>query len=277
MKLLVQMDEKFWKVEECKDVHLKAECLHILKMLKVKYRTFLTMILTCALSYFYGRLIENRTTDPENLIFESYIPEGISFWTLFIWEHLPSTCLMLVEISMDFIIFSMVSLTALQFKLLAYEMNNIFALEDDLTINASFRTLLNDTFSVVVLMYLGVIILILCIEIYFIMSMDSLEEIIRAVVYAALMFFEFFICYCFPAQAKWYENMSSSSRYAKAMLLLQGKSQIKVMFTVGGFLNLNLQTGLSVSIVFSFWSLVMVAGGQWRLAFQLTRGLIIKT
>nr|CAI5837750.1 unnamed protein product [Callosobruchus analis] len=121
---------------------------------------------------------------------------------------------MLVEISMDFIIFSMVSLTALQFKLLAYEMNNIFALEDDLTINArfkkcndhltfllSFRTLLNDTFSVVVLMYLGVIILILCIEIYFIMSMDSLEEIIRAVVYAALMFFEFFICYCFPAQA----------------------------------------------------------------------------
>nr|CAI5837746.1 unnamed protein product [Callosobruchus analis] len=71
--------------------------------------------------------------------------------------------------------------------------------------------------------------------------------------------------------------MSSSSRYAKAMLLLQGKSQIKVMFTVGGFLNLNLQTGLSVSIVFSFWSLVMVAGGQWRLAFQLTRGLIIKT
>nr|CAI5837758.1 unnamed protein product [Callosobruchus analis] len=139
MKLLVQMDEKFWKVEECKDVHLKAECLHILKMLKVKYRTFLTMILTCALSYFYGRLIENRTTDPENLIFESYIPEGISFWTLFIWEHLPSTCLMLVEISMDFIIFSMVSLTALQFKLLAYEMNNIFALEDDLTINARFK------------------------------------------------------------------------------------------------------------------------------------------
>nr|CAI5837754.1 unnamed protein product [Callosobruchus analis] len=271
MKLLVQMDEKFWKVEECKDVHLKAECLHILKMLKVKYRTFLTMILTCALSYFYGRLIENRTTDPENLIFESYIPEGISFWTLFIWEHLPSTCLMLVEISMDFIIFSMVSLTALQFKLLAYEMNNIFALEDDLTINARFKKC-NDHLTFLL--------------------RDSLEEIIRAVVYAALMFFEFFICYCFPAQAlvdesekvvqslynsKWYENMSSSSRYAKAMLLLQGKSQIKVMFTVGGFLNLNLQTGLSVSIVFSFWSLVMVAGGQWRLAFQLTRGLIIKT
>nr|CAI5837751.1 unnamed protein product [Callosobruchus analis] len=46
---------------------------------------------------------------------------------------------MLVEISMDFIIFSMVSLTALQFKLLAYEMNNIFALEDDLTINARFK------------------------------------------------------------------------------------------------------------------------------------------
>nr|CAH7750489.1 unnamed protein product [Callosobruchus chinensis] len=139
MKLLVQMDEKFWRVEDCENVQLKTECLHTLKMLKVKYRTFLTMILTCALSYFYGRLIENRTADPENLIFESYIPEGVSFWTLFIWEHLPSTCLMLVEISMDFIIFSIISLTALQFKLLAYEMNNIFALEDDSITNARFK------------------------------------------------------------------------------------------------------------------------------------------
>nr|CAH7750491.1 unnamed protein product [Callosobruchus chinensis] len=46
---------------------------------------------------------------------------------------------MLVEISMDFIIFSIISLTALQFKLLAYEMNNIFALEDDSITNARFK------------------------------------------------------------------------------------------------------------------------------------------
>nr|CAH7750498.1 unnamed protein product [Callosobruchus chinensis] len=190
-----------------------------------------------------------RTTDPENLIYESYIPKGISFWTLFIWEHLPGYCLVVVEIAMDFFIFSLISLTALQFKLLAYEMTNIFELEDDSIINDSFRALLNNTFSVVLLMYLGIIVLILCVEIYLIMSMDSLEEIIRAVVYAALMFFEFFICYCFPAQA-WYENMGSRSPYAKATLLLQGKCQIEVIFTAGGFLELNLQTALSVSVVF---------------------------
>nr|CAH7750495.1 unnamed protein product [Callosobruchus chinensis] len=250
MKLLVQMDEKFWKVEDCENVELKTECLHTLKMLKVKYRTFVTMMLACAVSYFYGRLFENRTTDPENLIYESYIPKGISFWTLFIWEHLPGYCLVVVEIAMDFFIFSLISLTALQFKLLAYEMTNIFELEDDSIINDSFRALLNNTFSVVLLMYLGIIVLILCVEIYLIMSMDSLEEIIRAVVYAALMFFEFFICYCFPAQAKWYENMGSRSPYAKATLLLQGKCQIEVIFTAGGFLELNLQTALSVSVVF---------------------------
>nr|CAH7750494.1 unnamed protein product [Callosobruchus chinensis] len=278
MKLLVQMDEKFWKVEDCENVELKTECLHTLKMLKVKYRTFVTMMLACAVSYFYGRLFENRTTDPENLIYESYIPKGISFWTLFIWEHLPGYCLVVVEIAMDFFIFSLISLTALQFKLLAYEMTNIFELEDDSIINdrfkrcndqlsflLSFRALLNNTFSVVLLMYLGIIVLILCVEIYLIMSMDSLEEIIRAVVYAALMFFEFFICYCFPAQAsvdesekvvealynsKWYENMGSRSPYAKATLLLQGKCQIEVIFTAGGFLELNLQTALSVSVVF---------------------------
>nr|CAH7750499.1 unnamed protein product [Callosobruchus chinensis] len=185
-----------------------------------------------------------RTTDPENLIYESYIPKGISFWTLFIWEHLPGYCLVVVEIAMDFFIFSLISLTALQFKLLAYEMTNIFELEDDSIINDRFKRC-NDQLSFLL--------------------RDSLEEIIRAVVYAALMFFEFFICYCFPAQAsvdesekvvealynsKWYENMGSRSPYAKATLLLQGKCQIEVIFTAGGFLELNLQTALSVSVVF---------------------------
>ncbi|CAH2002728.1 unnamed protein product [Acanthoscelides obtectus] len=151
-------------------------------------------------------------------------------------------------------------------------MNNIFAgdyftikaqfgkCDDQLSFLLRFKTLINNTFSTVVLMYLGIVVLILCLEMYYTMTMDTFQEIIRAVVYAALMFFEFFICYCIPAQAlideseklveglynsNWYEHMGSSASYGKAMTLLQGKSQMRVMFTIGGFLNLNMQTGLA--------------------------------
>nr|CAI5820265.1 unnamed protein product [Callosobruchus analis] len=94
---------------------------------------------------------------------------------------------------------------------------------------------------------------------------------LRAVVYAALMFFEFFMCYCFPAQSLvdeviacfdslkfanssqkiattlfdsgWYNHI----KYYRSTILLLGKAQLQANFTVGGFLNLDLQTGLAVN------------------------------
>ncbi|CAH1997784.1 unnamed protein product [Acanthoscelides obtectus] len=274
MQLLVDMDERFWKIEECRNKELKAECLQKMKILKIKYRSYVSVLLSCILSYYYGRLIENRTADGDNLLFESYLPKGVPFWFMFLWMHIPGYGLSLLDITIDCTVFSIVSLTAIQFKLLAYEMQNIFAeasdyftikdkftrCNDQLSFLLCFKTLLNNTLSTMMLMYLGMVVLILCLEMYYIMTMNSFQGIVRALIYAALIFFEFFICYCVPFQelvdesgklveclydSRWYEHVGSTAPYAKAMLLLQGKSQMNVMLTAGGFLKMNLQTGLA--------------------------------
>ncbi|CAH2002731.1 unnamed protein product [Acanthoscelides obtectus] len=240
MQLLVDMDERFWKIEECRNKELKAECLQKMKILKIKYRSYVSVLLSCILSYYYGRLIENRTADGDNLLFESYLPKGVPFWFMFLWMHIPGYGLSLLDITIDCTVFSIVSLTAIQFKLLAYEMQNIFAEASDyFTIKDKF-TRCNDQLSFLL--------------------WNSFQGIVRALIYAALIFFEFFICYCVPFQelvdesgklveclydSRWYEHVGSTAPYAKAMLLLQGKSQMNVMLTAGGFLNMNLQTGIA--------------------------------
>ncbi|CAH2011056.1 unnamed protein product [Acanthoscelides obtectus] len=78
------------------------------------------------------------------------------------------------------------------------------------------------------------------------------------------MFFEFFICYCYPAQdltdeadklsesiysSRWYDYPI----YQKDVLMLTGKTQIQVIFTVGGILKLDLPTGMAaIKTMFSY-------------------------
>ncbi|VEN37306.1 unnamed protein product [Callosobruchus maculatus] len=206
------------------------------------------------------------------MMFESYIPKWMNFWVMFAWQHLPAYGFPVIELAMDFTVFSIVSLTAMQFRLLRHEMEVIFKDSKDgifvmdkfrkcsehLTFLLGFRDSVNSTFSWVVFLYLGIITLIICIEIYFISILENTEDMLRAVVYAALMFFEFFICYCFPAQSLvdesqkiattffdsgWYNHL----KYHRNTILLLGKAQLQVNFTVGGFLNLDLQTGLTMA------------------------------
>ncbi|VEN36223.1 unnamed protein product [Callosobruchus maculatus] len=69
-------------------------------------------------------------------------------------------------------------------------------------------------------------------------------------------FFVFFICYCYPAQelTTEAENLAESvyacewynfPEFQKDVLILLGKSRIKVAFNMGGILDLNLETGMA--------------------------------
>nr|CAH7762643.1 unnamed protein product [Callosobruchus chinensis] len=60
------------------------------------------------------------------MMFESYIPKWMNFWVMFAWQHLPAYGFAFIELAMDFTVFSIVSLTAMQFRLLRYEMEVIF-------------------------------------------------------------------------------------------------------------------------------------------------------
>ncbi|CAH1978585.1 unnamed protein product [Acanthoscelides obtectus] len=78
----------------------------------------------------------------------------------------------------------------------------------------------------------------------------------RAVIYSALMFFEFFICYCFPAQelmtqskelpdilycTNWYRYQ----KHSKDVLTFLGKCQVPITLNVGGMVELDLRTAVA--------------------------------
>ncbi|CAH1956126.1 unnamed protein product [Acanthoscelides obtectus] len=116
--------------------------------------------------------------------------------------------------------------------------------------------MVNETFSSLMLIYMGVVTLIICIEIYTMITMDSTADILAAILYAAQMFFEFFICYCFPAQDLTNEaellsvtmfgtNWYLYPAYYKDMMLFLGKSRLKVIYSAGGLFDLNRQTGMA--------------------------------
>ncbi|CAH2000654.1 unnamed protein product [Acanthoscelides obtectus] len=209
MALLKDMDERFWRVDSYDhQPELKQAYLVLFNKARVKYIIYMTMMISCCVSYHYGRLVKDGRHIDNNLPFKSYLPGWMPFWVLFAWQHIASFGLVSTEIAMDVMIYSILSLTALQFKLLQHEMENIFSLENDKkcevmdllkkrikrcddhhTLLLNFRTELNDAFSGLLLVYLEVITVILCIELYFLSILDDLEDIIRALVYGALMFF----------------------------------------------------------------------------------------
>nr|CAI5829641.1 unnamed protein product [Callosobruchus analis] len=213
--IMSNMRKKFWNIEDYDHPTLREEYYETVKTLRKKCKSYVAIMLLCAVVFFYGRIIQDGQKITDNMVFKSHIPRSIDFWTLFAWEHIPASGLVLLEVSLDVIVLNILTMTKLQFRLLRYEVEKIFSYTSEKRENFSlkikrcnehhtfllgFRAMVNDTFSSLMLIYMGVVILILCIEMYLMMSMDSLADILGAALYAAQMFFEFFVCYCFPAQ-----------------------------------------------------------------------------
>nr|CAI5824709.1 unnamed protein product [Callosobruchus analis] len=250
-QLLTEMREKFWDISNYTDKEL-VHC-HQKNVCRVNHLP--NKQLTPCLYIFTG----------DNLIFASYLPEGMPFWVLFTWQHIPGVGLVLLEVAMDFLICSILSLTAMQYTLLRYELERVFGdypgkkenektvserisrCNDQLTFLLSFKNTINEVFSSLMLVYIAVVVLILCFEIYLLFQMESIEHMIKILLYSGFMFFEFFICFCYPAQdltaaaeklansiyfSDWYDYPN----HHKEILMLIGKSQIRVVFMAGGLL-----------------------------------------
>nr|CAI5829648.1 unnamed protein product [Callosobruchus analis] len=174
------------------------------------------------------------------MVFKSHIPRSIDFWTLFAWEHIPASGLVLLEVSLDVIVLNILTMTKLQFRLLRYEVEKIF----------SYTSEKRENFSLKIKR---------CNEHHTFLLGDSLADILGAALYAAQMFFEFFVCYCFPAQdltdeaellsvTLYSNNWNLYPAYYKDIMIFLGKSRLEVIYSAGGLLNINHQTGMSVSI-----------------------------
>nr|CAI5847028.1 unnamed protein product [Callosobruchus analis] len=171
------------------------------------------------------------------MLFKSYIPKFVNFWILFTWEHIPASGLVVLELSLDVIVLNILTMTKLQFKILRYEFENIFY--DDHGKNRDIRLKIKK-----------------CCDHHTFLLEDSIADILGAAVYAAQMFFEFFICYCCPAQelkdeaellseSLYFNNWHLHPAYYKDIAIFLGKSRIQVIYSAGGLMNLDLQTGMA--------------------------------
>nr|CAI5847037.1 unnamed protein product [Callosobruchus analis] len=180
------MRKRFWSIEDYSYPLLKKEYFEVSHSLRKECISYVGMMLLCATVFCYGRIIQDGQKVADNMLFKSYIPKFVNFWILFTWEHIPASGLVVLELSLDVIVLNILTMTKLQFKILRYEFENIFYDDhgknrdirlkikkccDHHTFLLEFREMLNNTFSLLMLIYMGVIILILCIEMYLMMSL----------------------------------------------------------------------------------------------------------
>nr|CAH7744864.1 unnamed protein product [Callosobruchus chinensis] len=186
--LMSNMRKQFWHIEDYDHPALRKEYYKTVKTLRKKCKSYAAIMLLCAVVFFYGRIIQDGQKVTDNMVFKSHIPRSIDFWTMFAWEHIPASGLVLLEVSLDVIVLNILTMTKLQFRLLRYEVEKIFSNNNERSedFNLKMRRCnehhtfllgakVNDTFSSLMLIYMGVVILILCIEMYLMMSMKQMR------------------------------------------------------------------------------------------------------
>ncbi|XP_023309980.1 odorant receptor 85b-like [Anoplophora glabripennis] len=129
---------------------------------------------------------------------------------------------------------------------------------------------INDVFSEGLLVYVIVIVLSMCVQMYIVSTQHSLMELIKPLFYLTNALVQYIFCYCLPAQAlsdeadrtteyayfsRWYENPSSAK---VAQLMILGRSQKKTHILAGGIVKIDLETCLKV-LFLSLTSLVIKA------------------
>nr|CAH7743804.1 unnamed protein product [Callosobruchus chinensis] len=122
----------------------------------------------------------------------------------------------------------------------------------------SFANLINQTFTVSMVVYVGNIVSLLCIYMYHLSIMTTPNiYTIRDFFVLLLTLYGFIICYCWPAQnfvdenenmrisvysSNWYEYL----KYSKPILMVIKRLDLKVSISAGGIANINLETCLKV-------------------------------
>nr|CAH7761187.1 unnamed protein product [Callosobruchus chinensis] len=173
---------------------------------------------------------------------------------------------------------SAISLASMQLNMLAFELQRIFKhLDAENNVNNqeirrrivkcskhhslifSFRSLLNQTFSTVMVLYTALMILVLCIGLYALFALDKMEDILRTLAYVAIFNYEFFACYCLPSQeltdlsisltqslyfTEWYQF----PKLYKTIFLLFGQLRMTATFNVRGIASFGYETGMKVGV-----------------------------
>ncbi|KAJ8919414.1 hypothetical protein NQ315_016508 [Exocentrus adspersus] len=211
---LLKETERFWTTEKIRYHEERLEYLRILKILKNIFKAYWILIaVNVSLFLIISLILKN-----ENLVFRIYRIESIPRYALLLLELFTFLgAIIIPAISLDLFILSLMILVSTQFKIVNTEFERLFndvIPEKDLTVTKrsiketvdhhsfllDFVNRMNNVFSASLLIYLGVIVLSVCTEMYLISVQDSFKKCIQPAAYIVQGLVQYAFCYCLPAQ-----------------------------------------------------------------------------
>nr|QNH68065.1 odorant receptor 41 [Apriona germarii] len=288
LNLLRTMESHFWNSENMKDSSTKKDLQKIFKFLK-NVSDFFTFLCTIVAILFIIKGFLGQT------IYEIYIPQWFPFYLSVFYQSL--ACVMTITcpvVGTDMFIFTTFMLTSLQFKMLNEEIKSIYGGSEENRIDThtiksrlkkcvghhiflqNYVKLLNDTFSEVLFIYNGEIVLSLCVEMYIVSTQNSIQAAVKAALYVFTGLFQYTVCYCIAAQAitdqageisnsvyfsNWYKYPEKYIRTATILMMLNGQKPI--IITALKFMKVDLETCLkTIQTMLSYFMFLRTIGIQ---------------
>ncbi|CAH2010228.1 unnamed protein product [Acanthoscelides obtectus] len=264
--MLIKVDKSFWKIDDTVNPMERQTYLKITKETRQMFHLLVFLFMFWLFSTF------GIYSTP----MESYRPPWIPLTPLIAFENVFCVLLVITIITIDVLIMTIVILTTIQFKMVSAEVTKLFTDTSEMrytqnTFNQKlkklidhhnfllhFASLINQTFTVSMVVYVGNIVSLLCIYMYHLSIMTTPNiYTIRDFFVLLLTLYGFVICYCWPAQnfadenekirdsvysSNWYEYL----RFSKPILMIMKRLELKVSISAGGIANINLETCLKV-------------------------------
>nr|CAH7740243.1 unnamed protein product [Callosobruchus chinensis] len=282
-KIFQNVETIFWRIEDIADETQKTECKKIL--LQGRYTIHAWTFLFVLWLFFCLRI--------KSLPLNCYQPKWMPLPFLIALENVTFILLSMGVIAIDGIIMNLFLMTAIQLKMLNREFKSMFDTNDENVIAQKivkliqhhdfmlwFTSLINQTISASMVIFLGNIVSNLCIYLYHFSTMNSIGwGIIRDIDVLGGTLIGIFGAYCVPAQicineaedikisayfSKWYEH----PRFKRHISMILARDSLGITITAGGIVKVDLETALSVSYFLSI-------GSKLHLYLGLTTGPVI--
>ncbi|CAH1099578.1 unnamed protein product [Psylliodes chrysocephalus] len=267
---LLKVSKQFWNVDELIEEDEKKQILKYLWYLKTIMGYFLAFAVPTSLMIILRPLLQQGT-----LPFKSYIPENkYYYYPIVVVEQYTMVVIYCGCISFDAFFGSTIVLMAIQFKMLNKEIQRVLAStplneKDQLLVRKklkrciehhnfllNFVKKINNTISLGLLLYIGVIILSNCVEFFAIVSGQPINEFVKSLFYIISLTNQFVAYYIVPGQlltaeaekmekvafeSQWYRNL----KFNKPIInMISCMGQRKVHVHAFNVINLSFASGL---------------------------------
>ncbi|CAG9854801.1 unnamed protein product [Phyllotreta striolata] len=212
---LLTDSERFWKIEELEDAVEKEKLTKYVYYLKIGFQYFglfaLVPVLTVLLRPFYQHGVDYP--------FRGYLLEkDVYRYALIVTEQYGIACMFCAVVGFDSFFTTLIILSTFQWRMLNSELRRVLEMpvrneSDRVTAKNRMRKCINhhnfllkyvkdinDTMSLGLLLYLGVIVLANCVEFFAISVGLPTNEFLKSITYVNAMTYEFVVFYIIPGQ-----------------------------------------------------------------------------